>query len=174
MVKIVEIKPEKLLKGDPAGPKDESEEDLEDDQTEEERPIDFSDRVLVGDEVLIEDVNPTLDRRIVRSTGFSTGGSLEESLEEVPSEKVDENKPVENYKNDSSAYMGKGGVLGEVGETKRVAEFAKDGPVRNVNNWNPEFENSDKSKMYEVKRDVEGTLNEPHDAKTFEKYSSRR
>ncbi len=166
MTKIEEIKSPK------EDSEDSEEEIVEESETEE---IANQQRDTGWDAVLSKDVNPTLDRRIISSGGFSLGGNLESSLEDVPSENIDEDKKPETYKLDSSSYMGKGGVLGDVTDnTKRVEEFVNEGPVRTFNQWNPEFENSAQLKMYEVKNNVEDTLKEPHEAEAFQKYSTRR
>lgn len=121
MAKIVEIKPE------------DEEESLEEDETveeeKEEAPIDFSDRVLVGEEIIVDDVNPTLDRRIVNSGNLSPRRNLEDSLEDVSTEKVDEDKKPETYSvekkdfydQDNSKYIG-GNTFQSNESFKRVEE----------------------------------------------------
>lgn len=182
MAKVVEKKSENSSKGNSVDSKKEKPaEKVEDKKIDEE--LDESEESLLEiadfqdsgwDEVLDSDANPTLDRRIIRSApNFSLSGSLESSLEDVSMENVDESKPVENYKSDSSSYMGKGGVLGQMTETRRVEEFMQDGPVRTINNWKPEFEDTSVAKMYDVKRKAEDTLGDVNGA-TFQKYTPRR
>ncbi len=178
MVKIVEVKSEKKSEKP-------VEKKLEEIKKEKvlDKGLDESEESLLAiadsqdsgwDEVLDSNASPTLDRRIVRSTpGFSLVGNLENSLEDVPVENIDENKPIENYKNDSSSYMGKGGVLGQTTETRRVEEFLHDGPVKTINNWRPEFEDTSVAKMYDIKRKAEDTLGDVNGA-AFQKYTPRR
>ena len=177
MPKIVEIKsePKKETKAKEESKKEEIEGELDEELDESENSLlAIADSHDSGwDEVLDSNASPTLDRRIVRSTGFSLGANLESSLEDVPMENVDENKPVENYKNDSSSYIGKGGVLGAMTETRRVDEFLNDGPIRTVNNWKPEFEDTNAPKAYEVKRNAEETLEDVNGV-AFQKYTPKR
>jgi hypothetical protein len=178
MPKIVEIKPE---------PKEESNVDEEESEEKTEEDVDEELKKSEDDLLAIADSNdegwesvidsnasPTLDRRVIRQTGdFSLRTNLESSLEDVPTENNDEEKKPEVYKLSDNSYMGKGGVLGEMGETRRVEEFSHDGPVKTLNQWKSEFEDTNTPKAYEVKRKVEDTIRDASGV-AFQKYSPKR